>query len=198
MARQYCEFVFQSLLARHSFSSAPGPCFLHVAMQTEFEPSPPTALQVSWAATERGPSVTVCLEANIPGGGVGLSHCTWLMQGPCLLESMVKETLCLEASTDPLSRLVLGPPSACLTGGVVCVWKLGKPSGFDTEMKGVDLEKFKGKFSLTVNPHLFFSSSSFPACQPILIFNQIFPIPSPSILPSLTKNLFVLFVPVPC
>lgn len=45
------------------------------------------------------------------------------MQGPCLLEAVVKETLCLEASTDPLPKLGLGPLSACLTGGVVGVWK---------------------------------------------------------------------------
>lgn len=60
---------------------------------------------------------------------------------------MVKETLCLEASTVPLPKLGLGPLSACLTGGVVGV-SCGK-------IKGVDLEKFKGRVSPTVDPHLF-------------------------------------------
>lgn len=48
----------------------------------------------------------------------------------------------------------------------------------DMEMKGADLEKFKGRVSLTVDPHLCFSLSSLPACQPLLIFHLTFAIAS--------------------
>ncbi len=124
----------------------------------------------------RRPLCHSLFRGQLPRGGEGWSHCTWLMHSPCLLETVVKETLCLQAWTDPLSKLVLGPLSACLTGGVVGVWKTGKLTALAWYRDERSLlEKFKGKCSLTVDLHLLFSSSSFPACQPILIFNHFFP-----------------------
>lgn len=89
--------------------------------------------------------------------GAGQSHCTLLMQGPCLLEALVKETLCLEASTDPLSKLGLGPS---LQAWPEELWVFGTCANLlpwlHSEMKGVDLEKFKERVSLSVHPHLLF------------------------------------------
>ena len=98
------------------------------------------------------------------------------MQGPCLLEALVKETLCLEASTDPLPKRGLGSPlcmldrrsCGCLESVQTCC------SGLDEEMKDADLDKFKGRVSLSVDPHLSFSSSpvslslSFTQLPPVL------------------------------
>ena len=64
----------------------------------------------------------------------------------------------------------------------------------DTEMKGVDLEKFKGRVFLSVGPHLFFSPSSLLACQPFLIFPTNFPIPS-SCFPCLLPSFMLILIP---
>lgn len=57
----------------------------------------------------------------------------------------------------------------------------------DTEIKGVDLEKFKGRVFLSVDPHLFFAPSFLPACRPPPLFLSIFS-PCLSTFPYLSRT----------
>lgn len=133
-------------------------------MHTEFEPlSTHSSTGVLSCCRER-PLCHSLFRGQHPGGGVGLSHCTWLMQGPCLLEAVVKETLCLEASTDPLPKLGLGPLSACLTGGVVGVWKPCKPTAVARyrDERSWPWKVQRQSFPLRQPPPLFFHLLSLP------------------------------------
>lgn len=79
---------------------------------------------------------------------------------------MVKETLCLEASTDPLPKLGLGPLSACLTVGVVGVWKPCKPTAVAQYRDERSWPwKVQRQFPPLSTPTSF--SSSLPARQPL-------------------------------
>lgn len=190
---------FQPVLACFSCISALVPFLFLLTVPNEFEP---TSTYSSTGVL--GPLSHSLFRGHHPGGRVGLSHCAWLMQGPCLLEAVVKETLCLGASTDPLPKLGPGPLSACLTGGVVGVWNPNLLQWLDTEMKGVDLEKFKGRVSLST-PTSFFFSLFFISLPPVNLFlslpDVLHSVSMPPFFPVFYTNPdweFVLFIPILC
>lgn len=123
-------------------------------MHTESEPFPTYSSTGVLSCYRERPLCHSLFRGQNPWGGVRLSHCTWLMWGPCLLEAVVKETLCLWASTEPVPKMGLGP--LCMLDWMSC----GCLEPVKTHCRGsiqrwrVNLEKFKGRVSLSVDPHL--------------------------------------------
>lgn len=117
-----------------------------------------------------------------PGGGVGTITLHMINAGPLSARSSGEGDSMPRGINRPASQTGTRPPlcmldrrsCGCLESRANLLQWLG------TEMKGADLEKFKGRVSLTVDPHLCFSLSSLPAWQPLLIFHLTFTIASSS------------------
>lgn len=152
-----------------STSNSLVPCLFPLAIHTGFEHLPTHSSTGELSCYRERPLCHSLFRVPHLGGGLALSHCTWLIQGPCLLEAMVKETLYVEASTDLFPKLRLGPLAACLTGGVVGVWKLCKPIAVAQYRDERSWPwKVQRQFPPLSTPTSF--SSSLPARQPLLPF----------------------------